>query len=328
MTRVAVLRGGYSREAEVSAKSAREVAAALTTAGFDVTVIDLGPGLTRQLLDLDPDVVFPALHGAPGEDGTVQGYLEMLGLPYVGAGVHGSATAMDKSLAKTVFARAGLPVLPDLVIAPDKDVDTSASEVRALLGDRVVVKPLAQGSALGVQLLPNGGDVAAAIRASRAAIAGSQAPAAVMVEPYVMGREMTVGVLDLWNQPIRSLPVIEIRTAKGEWYDFTNRYTVGRSEHILPAPLSRQASERIGEIGILAHRALGLHELSRADLIVTDDEAITLLEVNTLPGMTPTSLYPDGARAIGYAFPDLAKALVESALARFEAGRRDRPSPA
>lgn len=319
MTRVAVLRGGYSREAEVSAKSAREVAAALTTAGLDVSVIDLGPDLTRHLLDLNPDVVFPALHGAPGEDGTVQGYLEMLGFPYVGAGVHGSATAMDKSLAKAVFARAGLPVLPDRVIPPDEDADAAAREVRALLGDRVVVKPLAQGSALGVQLLPNGGDVAAAIRASRAAIAGSRTPAAVIVEPYVMGREMTVGVLDLWNQPIRSLPVIEIRTAKGEWYDFTNRYTVGRSEHILPAPLSSQASERIGEIGILAHRALGLHELSRADLIVTDDESITLLEVNTLPGMTPTSLYPDGARAIGYSFPDLAKALVESALARFAA---------
>ncbi len=317
MTVVAVLRGGYSREAEVSAKSAHEVAAGLTTAGFTVSIIDLGPDLTRNLLDLRPDVVFPALHGAPGEDGTVQGFLEMMGLPYVGAGVHGSAAAMDKSLAKTVFTRAGLPVLPDVVVQPDKDVHAAAREVREKLGARVVVKPLAQGSALGVQLLPNGGDVAVAIEASRMAMAGARTPAAVIVEPFVMGREMTVGVLDLFGQEIRSMPVIEIRTAKGEWYDFTNRYTVGRSEHILPAPISSQASTRIREIGVTAHQALELHELSRADLIVTDNEQITLLEVNTLPGMTPTSLYPDGARALGYSFAELMKALVESAQQRF-----------
>jgi D-alanine-D-alanine ligase len=170
-----------------------------------------------------------------------------------------------------------------------------------------------------VQLLPNGGDIAAAIRSSREAAADDSGPAAVLVEPYVMGREMTVGVLDLEGFQIQSFPVIEIRTAQGEWYDFTNRYTAGRSEHILPAPLSPDASLRIREIGIRAHQALGLHELSRADLIVTDDESITLLEVNTLPGMTPTSLYPDGARASGYSFPELMRALVESALRRHTA---------
>lgn len=313
--RVAVLRGGYSREAEVSAVSAREVAAGLVTSGATVEIIDLGRDLTRSLLDFGPDVVFPALHGSPGEDGTVQGYLEMLGLPYVGAGVHGSAAAMDKSIAKAIFARAGLPVQPDLVVTSDMDVNAAAKEVRETLGERVAIKPLAQGSALGVQLLPNGGDIAAAIAASRAE--GGD----VIVEPYVMGREITVGVLDLFGKEIRSLPVIEIRTARGEWYDFTNRYTAGRSDHILPAPLPPEVNARIGEIGVIAHQALQLHELSRADLIVTDDNRITLLEVNTLPGMTPTSLFPDGARAIGYAFPELMRALVESAKSRFAAGR-------
>lgn len=321
-TKVAVLRGGYSREAEVSAKSAREVAAGLETAGYTVAIIDLGSALTRDLLDFNPHVVFPALHGSPGEDGTVQGFLEMLDLPYVGAGVHGSATAMDKSLAKAVFARAGLPVLPDVVVAPDRDVYEAASEVLQKLGERIVVKPLAQGSALGVQLLPNGGDIAAAINNSREAAADVSGPAAVLVEPYVMGREMTVGVLDLEGAAPQSFPVIEIRTAQGEWYDFTNRYTVGRSEHILPAPISSQASARIREIGIQAHQSLGLHELSRADLIVTDDESITLLEVNTLPGMTPTSLYPDGARAVGYSFSALMQALVASAQRRHKSKTR------
>ncbi len=315
--RVAVLRGGYSREAEVSAKSAREVSAGLVAAGHDACIIDLGPELTRDLQRFAPDVVFPALHGAPGEDGTVQGYLEMLALPYVGAGVHGSATAMDKSLAKAVFIRAGLPVAPDLVVTADQDIPEAVETIRHKLGLRVAVKPLAQGSALGVHLLPNGGDIAAAISGCRA-VGGD-----VLVEPYVMGREMTVGVLDLYEAPIRSLPVIEIRTAKDEWYDFTNRYTVGKSEHIIPAVLPEHVSRHMGEIATKAHRALGLCDLSRADLIVTDAGEIFLLEVNTLPGMTPTSLFPDGARAIGYDFPRLMDALVHSALERARHDRKN-----
>ena len=315
--RVAVLRGGYSREAEVSTKSAREVSAGLIAAGHTVEIIDLGASITRALLQFAPDVVFPALHGAPGEDGTVQGYLEMLGLPYVGAGVHGSATAMDKSLAKAVFQRAGLPVAPDVVVAADQDIPEAVEKIRNTLGLRVAVKPLAQGSALGVHLLPNGGDIAAAIAACRE-VGGD-----VLVEPYVMGREMTVGVLDLYQGPIRSLPVIEIRTAKNEWYDFTNRYTVGRSEHIIPAALPAHVSTRIGEIAIKAHQALGLYDLSRAELIVTDADEIFLLEVNTLPGMTPASLFPDGARAIGYDFPRLMDALVHSAIERAGYNRKN-----
>lgn len=308
--RVAVLQGGYSREAEVSAKSAREVSAGLIAAGHTAEIIDLGAALTRDLLQFAPDVVFPALHGSPGEDGTVQGYLEMLGLPYVGAGVHGSATAMDKSLAKAVFQRFGLPITPDVVVTADQDIPEAVETIRSRLGLRVAVKPLAQGSALGVQLLPNGGDIAAAIASCRE-VGGD-----VLVEPFVMGREMTVGVLDLHTVPIRSLPVIEIRTASNEWYDFTNRYTVGKSEHIIPAVLPPAVSARMSEIAIKAHQALGLYDLSRADLIVTDTDEIYLLEVNTLPGMTPTSLFPDGARAIGYDFPKLMDALVHSAISR------------
>lgn len=315
--RIAVLRGGYSREAEVSAKSAREVAAGLIAAGHTAPIIDLGPTLTRDVLEFAPDVVFPALHGAPGEDGTVQGYLEMLGLPYVGAGVHGSATAIDKSLAKSVFQRFGLPIAPDVVVTADQDIATAVETIRNKLGVRVAVKPLAQGSALGVHLLPNGGDIAAAIASCR------ETGGDVLVEPYVMGREMTVGVLDLFEGPIRSLPVIEIRTASNEWYDFTNRYTVGKSEHIIPAALPTQVSARMGEIAIKAHQALGLYDLSRADLIVTDTDEIYLLEVNTLPGMTPTSLFPDGARAIGYDFPKLMDALVRSALSRASSIRKN-----
>ena len=308
--RVAVLMGGPSAEAEVSRVSAGEVAAALAEAGHDAELVELDRNTATRLATIAPDVVFPALHGPPGEDGTVQGFLEILELPYVGSGVHGSAAAMDKSLAKSVFRNVELPVAPDLVF----DADTTPAEADALirrnLGDRVVIKPLRQGSAIGVTLIANGGDLQAGLTSALALGDG------ILIEPYVLGREITVGVLDLHGSQIQALPVIEIRTAHEEWYDYTNRYTQGRSEHIIPAPLGEALNDKLQAITITAHRALGLRDLSRADFIVTDSEEIVLLEVNTMPGMTPTSLFPDGARAVGIEFHELMDKLVTSAIAR------------
>jgi D-alanine-D-alanine ligase len=255
-------------------------------------------------------VVFPALHGPPGEDGTVQGLLEMLGLPYVGSGVHGSAVAMDKSLAKAAFRRIGLPVAAEMIVEAGADVPAAAATVVETMGDRVVVKPLRQGSALGTTRLANGGDLVQALRQAL------QFGHGALVETYVMGREITVGVLDLHDQPARATPVIEIRTASDEWYDYRNRYTPGRSEHVIPAPLPAFVLEELQAITLKAHRVLGLRDLSRADFLVTDSNDIVLLEVNTLPGMTPTSLFPDGAAAMGIDFPTLMDELVTSALAR------------
>ena len=217
---------------------------------------------------------------------------------------------MDKSLAKSVFRNVELPVAPDLVF----DADTTPAEADALirrkLGDRVVIKPLRQGSAIGVTLIANGGDLQAGLTSALALGDG------ILIEPYVLGREITVGVLDLHGSEIQALPVIEIRTAPEEWYDYTNRYTQGRSEHIIPAPLGEALNDKLQAITITAHRALGLRDLSRADFIVTDSEEIVLLEVNTMPGMTPTSLFPDGARAMGIEFHELMDKLVTSAIAR------------
>ena len=302
--------GGPSAEAEVSRASAAEVAAALVQAGHDARRLELDGGCARALLDLAPDVVFPALHGPPGEDGTVQGFLEMLGLPYVGSGVHGSAVAMDKSLAKACFRRAGLPVAEEIVVDAGADLDEAADQVVTTMGDRVVIKPLRQGSALGTVRLPNGGDVADAL--AEALRYGHGA----LVEPFVPGREITVGVLDLHGAGARATPVIEIRTADEEWYDYRNRYTPGRSEHVIPAPLAKPVLDDLQRIAVRAHRVLGLRDLSRADFLVTDTDGIVLLEVNTLPGMTPTSLFPDGAAADGLPFPELMDSLVRSAAAR------------
>ncbi len=307
---VVVLMGGPSAEAEVSRVSATEVGKGLEAAGHQVSLMELDTQCAARLLALRPDVVFPALHGPPGEDGTVQGFLEMLGLPYVGSGVHGSAVAMDKSLAKAVFRRHNLPIADEVVVEPWSDLTETVSVVHARLGERVVIKPLRQGSALGVTRLANGGDLNAAMANALAYGHG------ILIEPFIMGREITVGVLDLHGQAAEALPVIEIRTASDEWYDYGNRYTVGRSDHLVPAPVDDALGQRLQEIALTAHKSLGLRDLSRADFLLTDNAEVVLLEVNTLPGMTPTSLFPDGAAAAGTPFAELVSALARSAYER------------
>ena len=306
---IVVLKGGPSAEAEVSRNSAAQVDAALAQSGHIVRQVELGTDCATELLADRPDVVFPALHGPPGEDGTVQGFLEMLGLPYVGSDVRGSALAMDKAVAKQIFARAGLPVAADCVVRADQpDLAAEVKRIHAEIGASVVIKPLNQGSAIGVTLMPNGGDPTDALQ--QALIYGD-----CLVEPFVLGREITVGVLQQDSQLIAH-PVIEIRTGSDEWYDYENRYAAGKSEHLMPAPLPEAVASELQRIAVVAHRVLGLRDLSRADFVVADDDAITLLEVNVLPGMTPTSLYPEGAAALGYDFAALVDFLVRQAYAR------------
>lgn len=305
---VAVLAGGNSAEADVSRHSAAEVHKALAALGHNSSLIELDRNCAATLLRAQPDVVFPALHGPPGEDGTVQGLLEILGLPYVGSGVRGSALAMDKAIAKSVFRSHNLPVNAERIVSRNADLETTVSEIEQVFGNQVAVKPLNTGSALGVQLLPNGGDLYAALNA------GLQF-GDCLVEPFIAGREITVGVLHT-STDLLAHPVIEIRTAANQWYDYENRYTPGQSEHIVPADLTPEVTTELQRIAIAAHSALGLRDLSRADFILDAADNITLLEVNTLPGMTPTSLYPDGAAALGLNFEELIDLLVRTALKR------------
>ncbi len=307
---VTVLMGGPSAEAEVSRSSAREVAAALESAGYAASLLELDRQAAPALLKQCPDAVFPALHGPPGEDGTVQGLLEILALPYVGSDVHGSAAAMDKAVAKALFVRAGLPVAEDLLIPSGTDPAEARERILGTLGDRVVIKPLSQGSAIGVTPMANGGDLTPGLTTALALGGG------VLVERYVVGLELTVGILDLHGEQPVAFPVIEIRTPADAWYDYEHRYAEGGSEHVMPAPLDEATTARLQEVALAAHRALGLRDLSRADFILTDAGEPVLLEVNTLPGMTPTSLYPDGARGVGMDFTRLVDALVRSAMRR------------
>ena len=308
MTRIAVINGGTSAEAEVSRSSARGVIQALKQNFDEVIGIELDSKVARSLADFAPDVVFPILHGPPGEDGTLQGFLEILGYRYVGSDVHGSAFAMDKIVAKEVFRAEGLPVVEQGIITRRDDLATAVSWVADHLGEYVVVKPARQGSAIGVTLIDNANQLHEAI--NRALSYDDR----VLVEKRIDGREITVGVLDT-DRGTEPFPVIEITTPENSWYDFEHRYTAGWSEHLMPADLPDAQTRALQDVAVRAHQSLGCRDLSRADFVVTDS-AIYLLEVNTLPGMTPTSLYPDGARGFGLDFPQLVKHLVERAAAR------------
>jgi D-alanine-D-alanine ligase len=291
-TKIAVINGGHSAEATVSRSSAKGVIEALRENYDSVTSIELDSRIAASLADCSPDVVFPILHGPPGEDGTLQGFLEVLEYSYVGSDVHSSAFAMDKIVAKEVFRRVGLPVARQCIVSKADSIANAVDRITSELGESVVVKPACQGSAIGVALIDN----------------------ANQLEERILGKEITVGVIDT-DTGTDAFPVIEITTPENSWYDFDHRYTPGLSEHLMPADLPEEQLIALQQIAVAAHQSLGCRDLSRADFIVTDSD-IYLLEVNTLPGMTPTSLYPDGARGYGLEFPDLVKYLAERAVKR------------
>ena len=293
--RVAVLMGGPSAEREVSLVSGRDCARALRTAGFDVVEVDAGPDLPARLAEIAPDCCFNALHGRWGEDGCVQGLLEWLRIPYTHSGVLASALAMDKARAKEVFRAAGLAV------AESRLACTAEVAARHVLPPPYVVKPNNEGSSVGVYIVHEAANAPPKL--------GPEMPEVVMVEAYVPGRELTVSVMG-----DRALGVTEIVTEG--WYDYHAKYTPGGSHHVLPADLPADIAGACADTAVAAHRALGCRGLSRADF--RWDEArglagLILLEVNTQPGMTPTSLSPEQAAHAGIDFPALCRWIVEDA---------------
>lgn len=302
--KVAVLMGGKSAEREVSLTTGAQVSDALRTAGFEVAEIDSGAeGFVSTLADSDADVAFICLHGRFGEDGTVQGLCELIGLPYVGSGVLASALAMDKVMSKHIFAHSGLTTPPYLVLRRGEPVDIEA--IVTALGEKTVVKPANEGSAIGVTIAHTPGELPRAIEEA------FRHDSSVLVEQFVSGVEVTVGVLG--NEEVRPLPTLEI-VPEHEFYDYESKYQPGMSTHIIPARVSEEARRECQWLSLEAHRVLGCRGMSRADTIVTEDGRVYLLEVNTIPGMTPTSLLPDAARAAGIEFPRLCEMLVELAV--------------
>jgi D-alanine-D-alanine ligase len=323
---VAVVQGGPSTEAEVSRASALGVAKALAEVGHSVVRLELDAFLAESLRTGGYDVVFPVAHGAVGEDGSLQGLLEVLELPYVGSGVLASALAMHKRVARILFERAGLPIARGVDVARG-DARAAAERVRRDVGARLVVKPSSHGSAIGVVRLEKDAqllDVASAIEAVWAL------DDFAVVEHFARGREVTCGVLEADDLAV-ALPPTEIFSPNDPFYTYEARYAPGRSRHVCPAELAPAVAARVREIAVAAHRALGCRDLSRVDFIVGDEgapDAITLLEVNTLPGMTATSLYPEAAAASGMSMGALCDGFVARAHARGPARRASaRPMP-
>ena len=305
MTRVAVLHGGMSNEREVSLSSGRQVAAALRGAGFAVDLIDATDDLPALLAALTPkpDVVFNALHGQFGEDGAIQGILDWLGIPYTHSGIRASAVAMNKEAAKAMFAAAGLPVAKGAVIPIE--------ELAA--GDPIplpyVVKPVSEGSSVGVSIVRQGDN-----RRAEVVRAWRYGPTA-MVEEFIPGRELTVGVMG-----DRALAVTDIVAEAGIFYDYESKYGDGGSRHIVPAAIHPDVYAQAMDVALRAHKALGCRGASRCDFRYDDTLGepgrLVLLELNTQPGLTPTSLLPEQAAHLGIDFSRLCAWMVEHAACR------------
>ncbi|MGR3462279.1 MAG: D-alanine--D-alanine ligase [Roseovarius sp.] len=292
---VAVMMGGPSAEREVSLSSGRECAAALRDAGYRVVEIDAGPDLCAQLQDISPDVVFNALHGRWGEDGCVQGLLEWLRIPYTHSGVLSSALAMDKERTKSAYRAAGLPVVASL-LAPRETV-----RKRHVMTPPYVVKPNNEGSSVGVYLVQEAANGPPQL--------SDEMPETVMVEAYVPGRELTTSVMG-----DRALTVTDILT--DGWYDYDAKYKPGGSRHVVPADVPKDIFDACLAHALRAHDVLGCRGLSRTDFRWDETrgpDGLVLLETNTQPGMTPTSLSPEQAQAAGISFPDLVRWMVEDA---------------
>jgi D-alanine-D-alanine ligase len=309
---VAVLRGGRSAEREVSLNTGAQVALALADRGYSVVEIDTrDPEFIDELRSCAPDVAFICLHGRYGEDGTIQGLMELLDVPYVGSGVLASALAMDKVMSKLVFAATGLPT-PAHVHLRRGDPWT-VDEITEALGERTVVKPASEGSSVGMTIVHAPDELPAGVEKAFAC------DSSVLVEEFVDGVEVTVGVLG--NRDPIALPTLEI-VPEHEFYDYESKYVPGMSAHIIPARVSEAARAECQRLSVAAHVALGCAGMSRADTIVTPAGDVLLLEVNTIPGMTSTSLLPDAARAAGMEFPELCDRLVVLALEEWAERRR------
>lgn len=342
--KVAVLMGGISSERDISLSTGRQILDSLDPAKYEAFGVDaaLLPGSNNTMLkgagseiaavaeardalassnklmsmdqiashnsEMRPDVVFIALHGKFGEDGTIQGMLDLLGIPYTGSGVLASALGMDKSMTKKVLAADGIPVPPsvDFTVRNSEWDQSCVAQKVAEMGYPVMVKPSRQGSTIGMMKVNSPGELNDSIKHA------SAYDEQIIVEKFIAGTELTVGVLGNDN-PI-ALPIVEI-VPKSEYYDYESKYATGGSEHFIPARISDADTAQAQDIALKTYRSLGCRGMARVDFIL-GSEGLVVLEVNTIPGMTPTSLLPEAAKAVGISFSQLLDMLIDFALDR------------
>jgi len=303
--KVAVVMGGPSAEREISLVTGTSVAAALRENGYDVATIDIEPEkIIDQLKKSEATIVFNAVHGLYGEDGCLQGVLEMLGMPYTGSGVLASAITMDKVASKRIFQATEIPTPRCLILSNEGSRDYNEIILNSF-SLPVVVKPASQGSSLGVVIVKQEKDLAEALE-----VAFSYGEE-VLIEEFIKGKELTVAVMSADGE-VKAFPVINIVPHSGT-YDFKSKYTKGETEYLVPAPLSDDETVRAQEVAVQAYRVLGCKGVARADLMLDNEGRVFVLELNTVPGMTSTSLVPKAAAAAGISFPDLCEKILLSA---------------
>lgn len=305
--RVALIAGGTSNEREVSLNGAASVEKALDKNKYNVVRYDPATDLVKIAADAENiDFALIILHGQFGEDGTIQGFLDMLGIPYQGAGVLGSALAMDKNLSKELYRQKGLPVADCVLLEYEDEVDVDT--IMEKLGLPLAVKPSCEGSSVGVSIVKSKDELSKGVELAR-----QYTKNGVMVETFIPGRELACGVLG--NDSPVGLPVLEIIPGDDfTFFDYQAKYEPGASEEICPAPIDEEIAETIKEYAVRAHSALHLRGYSRTDFILRDDGALFILETNTIPGFTATSIYPQEAAAAGMDFSTLLDKLIELGL--------------
>ncbi len=303
--KIAVLYGGISKERDVSLSSSKGIMEALKQNGHEVIGIDFHPQRLNEIIELQVDLVFIGLHGKYGEDGSIQGLLDMLNIPYVGSGVMASALAMDKYKAKQLFNAIQIPIAKGKKyrITKNSTIKNYVHDIHSNFSFPFVVKPNREGSTLGLTIVTDESQTEIAIKKA------IHSDEYILVEEFIQGKELTVPIMGKMNEEV-ALPIIEI-IPKNKLYDYESKYSQGGSEHIIPARINDQLTEKIKRYAIKAHQVLGCETYSRADFLLTDEGVPYILEVNTLPGMTPTSLFPDSARKNNINYEEMIEQFVQ-----------------
>jgi D-alanine-D-alanine ligase len=302
--KIGVLAGGISSEREISLKTGINIFESLKRSGYNADFIDVGDDLLEKVRSID--IAFLALHGRYGEDGTVQGLLELLKIPYTGSGVLSSAVVLDKILSKKIFILENIPTPPFIELdlnGPMPELDSLKEDVEIKTGYPLVVKPNSEGSTIGIRTVYDGSQLEDGIKEA------AEYDKRILLEKYIKGRELTVGIIG--SEP-EALPIIEIKPKSG-FFDFDSKYKKDLTEYIIPADIDEKTAENIIEISMSCHKILGCSGISRVDFILDSEGIPYVLEINTMPGMTSTSLVPMAADAAGISFDLLVEIILESA---------------
>jgi D-alanine-D-alanine ligase len=304
--KILVLGGGWSREREVSLRSARRVYDSLLRQGFRASFLDVDRNFLEDIKSIKPDLVVIMLHGKPGEDGSIQGALEALGIPYTGTGVLGSALGMNKLQSKRIFESLGIPTPRYVYVNSSYDLPVLAKRAKRELGLPLVVKPKDEGSSIGVTIVREESELEQVLESERREFGD------LLIEEYIEGKSVTVGVLGTGLESF-PLPILELRVKGREFYDYVAKYTKGVTEFVIPAEISEEATSDLQRFALMAHRALECRGFSRVDAVVDGGGRPFILEVNTIPGMTELSDLPAEAEAMGISYDEVVLWILKSA---------------